>query len=301
MIDIRILVVDDNLLNLDIITEYLEDCGYDLTLASSGEEAWATMEATARPFDLVVLDRMMPGMDGVQLLSLIKHDPRFSATPVIMQTAAGDPEQVREGLEAGAYYYLTKPFEPETLQTIVRAAVDDLRRRDELSHQIHKQSRALGLLDRAEFTVRTLEEAQELAALVAALCPAPELVVMGLSELLVNGIEHGNLGIDFLEKSRLKESDRWRDEVDRRMALPENAAKRVRLSLTRGVEDWIFEIQDEGAGFDWESFLEMRPERAFAPNGRGIALARQLVFSELEYQGRGNRVRAAVIRRPRQD
>lgn len=301
MIDIRILVVDDNQLNLDIIGEYLEDCGYDLTMASSGEEAWARMEAAARPFDLVVLDRMMPGMDGVELLSLIKHDARFSATPVIMQTAAGDPEQVREGLEAGAYYYLTKPFEPETLQTIVRAAVDDLRRHDELSHQIHKQSQALGLLERAEFTVRTLEEAQELAALMAALCPAPELAVMGLSELLVNGIEHGNLGIDFLEKSRLKESDRWRDEVDRRMALPENAAKRVRLSMTRGVEDWIFEIEDEGPGFDWESFLEMRPERAFSPNGRGIALARQLVFSELEYQGCGNRVRALVLRRTRQD
>lgn len=297
----RILVVDDNLLNLDIISEYLEDCGYELTLAASGEEAWTKLEAASLPFDLVVLDRMMPGMDGIQLLGLIKGDRRFSTTPVIMQTAAGDPEQVREGLEAGAYYYLTKPFEPETLQTIVRAALDDLRKQDELTHQIHKQSRALSMLDRAEFTVRTLEEAQELAALMAALCPDPELAVMGLSELLVNGIEHGNLGIDFAEKSRLKEADCWREEVDRRMALPENAAKRVRLTLTRGAEDWIFEIEDHGPGFDWANYLEMRPERAFAPNGRGIALARQLVFNELEYQGQGNRVRAAVLRRPRQD
>jgi CheY-like chemotaxis protein len=298
---IRILVVDDNPVNLDIIAEFLEDCGYALTLASSGEEAWAQMAAAPVPFDLVILDRMMPGMDGVELMHLIKANPRFAATPVIMQTAAVAPEQVREGVEAGAYYYLTKPFEPETLQIIVRAAVDDLRRRDELTHQIQKQNQALGMLERAEFAIRTLDEAQELAGLLASLCPDPELAVMGLSELLVNGIEHGNLGIDFSEKSRLKESDRWREEVERRLALPENAVKRVRLTLTRSVDEWVFQIEDQGPGFDWQCFLEMRPERAFAPNGRGIALARQLAFSEMEYEGRGNRVRATMLRRPRQD
>jgi hypothetical protein len=52
-------------------------------------------------------------------------------------------------------------------------------------------------------------------------------------------------------------------------------------------------------GFDWPRYLEMDAERAFAPNGRGIALARQLAFGDLEYQGNGNTVRATVLRRPR--
>ncbi|MDY0013941.1 MAG: response regulator [Rhodocyclaceae bacterium] len=300
MSGVRILVVDDEPFNVDIIAEYLEDSGHVLTLAQSGEEAWALLaNPGVEPFDLVVLDRMMPGMDGIELMGLMKADQRLAEIPVIMQTAAVAPEQVREGLAAGAYYYLTKPFEPETLQTIVRAAVDDARARRDLMRQLQEHGSALGLLERAEFAVRTLDEAQGLAALLASLSPSPELAALGLSELLINGIEHGNLGIDFREKSRLKEDNAWRDEVERRLALPENAGKRVRIQVSRGLEGWEFLIRDEGPGFAWQPYLDMEPERAFAPNGRGIALARQLAFAEMEFLGVGNQVRAVVLRRPR--
>ncbi len=67
---------------------------------------------------------------------------------------------------------------------------------------------------------------------------------------------------------------------------------RVRGEPTR----WIFEITDEGEGFDWRRFLDFDPERAFAPNGRGIALSRQLSFSSLTYIPPGNRVVVAVPR-----
>lgn len=297
---VHILVVDDEPFNLDIIADYLEDSGYTLTVAHSGEEAWALLSSPAGPtFDLAVLDRMMPGMDGIALMGLMKGDPRLRRIPVVLQTAAVAPEQVREGLAAGASYYLTKPFEPETLQTIVRAAVEDARARADLVRQIHEHGCAMSTLARAEFSVRTLEDAQAVAALLAALSASPELAVMGLSELLVNGIEHGNLGIDFAEKSRLKESNGWREEVERRLALPENAGKRVRISVTRQPDGWEFLIMDEGSGFAWERYLEMEPDRAFAPNGRGIALARRLAFSEMEFLGTGNQVRATVPRPPR--
>ena len=120
-----ILVVDDEPLNLEIIAEFLEGDAYRLEFAATGEEAWSLLEVPDSAYDLVVLDRMMPGMNGIELLKRIKADERLSHLPVIMQTAAAAPDQVREGLAAGAYYYLTKPYDPEALQTIVRAALDD--------------------------------------------------------------------------------------------------------------------------------------------------------------------------------
>jgi CheY-like chemotaxis protein/anti-sigma regulatory factor (Ser/Thr protein kinase) len=298
MPDARILIADDEPFNLDIITEYLDGSGYALTCAAGGEEAWDILCAEPA-FDLVVLDRMMPGTDGMEVLRRVKADDRLATVPVIMQTAAVAPEQVREGLAAGASYYLTKPFEPETLLTIVRAALEDAAQRARLQERLVEHGEALSLVDHAEFSFRTLDEAQRVAVLVASICQNPDMVVMGLSELLVNGIEHGNLGITFAEKSRLKEEDRWREEVEARLASADYSRKRVRLSVKRGLEDWEFVITDEGLGFDWPRYLEMDAERAFAPNGRGIALARQLAFGDLEYQGNGNTVRATVLRRPR--
>lgn len=293
----RILVVDDEPFNLDIVAEYLDGMGFELVMVGSGEAAWEALSAPAARFDLVLLDRMMPGLDGIQLLRRLKLDERLRFIPVIMQTAATSPAQVREGLEAGAFYYLTKPFEGEALLTIVRTALDDLRVRRELKANLEEHALALGSLAEGEFTVRSLEEARRLAALLALLGPQPETLAMGLSELLVNGVEHGNLGIDFAEKSRLREADQWEAEVQRRLALPENRHKRVRLHVRSDPDRWIFEIRDDGVGFDWRSFLDFDPERAFAPNGRGIALSRQLSFASLTYLPPGNRVVVTVPRR----
>lgn len=292
----RILVVDDEPFNLDIVGEYLEEEGYRLEMANSGEEAWQRLQDPGADFDLIILDRMMPGIDGMEVLRRIKADARLNALPVIMQTAAASPDQVREGLAAGAYYYLTKPFEPESLQSIVRAALDDLRQRRNLSQRIELHVGALRTLETGQFSFRTLDEAHALAALAASLCDEPEIVVLGLSELLINAVEHGNLGITFEEKSSLREAGRWEAEVERRLEMPAYRERRARLSVSARRDAWTFIIEDDGAGFDWHSYLELAPERAFAPNGRGIALARQLAFSSLEYKGAGNCVEAVVAR-----
>ncbi|KAB2967641.1 response regulator [Zoogloea sp.] len=292
----RILVVDDEPFNLDIVAEYLDEMDFDLVMVESGDAAWEALGERERDFDLVLLDRMMPGMDGIMLLRKIKADERLSSIPVIMQTAATSPEQVREGLAAGAFYYLTKPFEGEALQTIIRSALDDMRVRRELRASLNDHAKAMNCMIEGAFSIRTLEEARNLASFVALLGPQPETLAMGLSELLVNGIEHGNLGIDFAEKSRLREADRWEDEVAHRLALDENRNKSVRLKVWGDDTRWVFEIRDDGPGFDWRRFLDFDPERAFAPNGRGIALSRQLSFASLTYLPPGNQVVVTVPR-----
>lgn len=290
----HILVVDDEPFNLEIIAEYLCDCDYVLDTVGSGEQALDRLGGPASAYDLVVLDRMMPGIDGMAVLRQMKQTERLRPIPVIMQTAAATPDQVREGLAAGAHYYLTKPFEAESLIAVVRTALDDRARRAELSERIASHAVALQLLESASFTVRTLDQAAALAATAALVCPNPEAVAMGLAELLVNGVEHGNLGITFEEKGRLKESGTWADEVARRLDDPVLGARQVRLDLTREDGHWCFRVLDEGAGFDWQRFIELDPARAFAPNGRGIVLARQIAFTSVEYRGRGNEVLARV-------
>lgn len=292
----KILVVDDEPFNLDIVGEFLDGMNFDLMMVESGEAAWEALAASDSSFDLVLLDRMMPGMDGIQVLKRMKADARLHSIPVIMQTAATSPEQIREGLAAGAFYYLTKPFEGEALQTIIRSALDDARVRRELTSNLADHARALAFLGEGEFVIRTLDDAHKLASFVALLGPQPETLAMGLSELLVNGVEHGNLGIDFAEKSRLREADIWEEEVSRRLALPENCEKAVYLRVAREEDRWIFKISDDGPGFDWRRFLDFDPERAFAPNGRGIALSRQLSFSSLTYIPPGNMVIVTVPR-----
>lgn len=285
----RLLVVDDEPFNLEIICEYFEGSGFELDTAENGEEAWRLLDRDVS-YSTVLLDRMMPVLDGMSLLRRMKADDRFRSIPVIMQTAAGNPEQVREGLSAGAYYYLVKPYERESLLSIVRGALADVSSRQDLHKRIAEHGSALQLLTHGEFSFRSVEEAAILAAFIAQACPQPDAAALALSELLVNAVEHGNLGITYAEKSQLRREDRWNDEVSLRLAMPTHASKRVRVSIIRDAAALSIRIVDEGVGFDWQRYLEFDPDRAFDPNGRGIALARMSGVATVEYEGCGNTV-----------
>ena len=291
----RILAVDDEALNLEILLEYFADeCALTLDTADGGEAAWALLQNPENDYKAILLDRMMPGLDGIGLLKRIKGDARLAGIPVIMQTAANSAAQIREGLETGAYYYLTKPYRRDNLLAIVQAALIDAEARDALRLQLHSHINSLQFLKQAEFSIRTVDEASQLASFIARACPNAEMVVMGISELLINAVEHGNLGLSYAEKSSLKRDDCWRPEIDRRAALPSNIEKEVKLQFQRDERSITLRVIDQGNGFDWQSFLEIEPERAFDPNGRGIALARLLSFSTLIYEGGGNTAVATI-------
>ena len=291
----HILAVDDEALNLEILLEYFADeSALSLGTADGGEAAWALLQNPENDYKAILLDRMMPGLDGIGLLKRIKGDARLAGIPVIMQTAANSAAQIREGLEAGAYYYLTKPYRRDNLLAVVQAALIDAEAHDALRLQLHSHISSLQFLKQAEFSIRTVDEASQLASFIARACPNAEMVVMGISELLINAVEHGNLGLSYAEKSSLKRDDCWRPEIDRRAALPSNIEKEVKLQFQRDERSITLRVIDQGNGFDWQSFLEIEPERAFDPNGRGIALARLLSFSTLIYEGGGNTAVATI-------
>lgn len=290
----RVLVVDDEQSNLLIIEEFLEQDHIALEMHSDPLAAWASLIAPESSFSVVILDRMMPALNGMEFLLRMKHEARFADIPVIMQTAASSPDQVREGLEAGAYYYLTKPYEPEALNSIVRAAMEDRRARAQLRSRAARLEEAQRLISTVEYRFVTLDDINSLVPVLAAMCPVPDDVAPGLSDLMVNAVEHGNLGVSYQEKSLLKWDGDWEAEIRRRLALPQFRDRFATIRLARELESIVFTITDQGNGFDWNTFLSFDPERAFDPNGRGIAMARMMSFSSLEYQGCGNVVVARV-------
>ena len=293
----RVLIVDDEELNLFIMQEFLESESLSLDAYADPLAAWAALTKPGNDYDLVVLDRMMPNLDGIEFLRRMKRESRFTSIPVIMQTAASSPEQVREGLAAGAYYYLTKPYEPEALTSIVRGALEDRRSRQQLASRAGHAEESGRLLTLAEYRFVNLAHVESLVPVLASLCPVPETVAPGLSDLMVNAIEHGNLELSYQDKARLKWDGNWEEEIDRRLHLPEYAgrAASVRVERLSQPERIVFTVTDEGPGFDWTRFLDFDPERAYDPNGRGIAMARMISFSSLEYRGRGNQVLATVL------
>ena len=118
----KILVVDDdeNILNLE--RTILEQKGFDVTGANGGAEALRLLADQA--FDLVLLDVMMPEVDGFAVCRKIKEDPRLESMPVIFLTAKGGGEALAEGFESGAVMYINKPFTANKLLTIVNTMLE---------------------------------------------------------------------------------------------------------------------------------------------------------------------------------
>src|SRR4051812_46913 len=290
----RVLIVEDNEADRALLEAHLTRDGFATEFAGDGVDGWAMLDANPDRFDLVLLDRTLPRMNGLELLTRIKADHRFLILPVIFQSALVSREEVIEGIRAGAYYYLTKPYDSEMLLSVVRTAASDRAAAKDLQNRVRRGMQVLQLLDEAHFSYQTIEEARGLAAVLANACPDAESTVIGLTELMVNAVEHGNLGITYDEKSALLEEGSWAAEVSRRLTLPENRAKRVGVRFDRGDDELRFTICDRGLGFEWTRYLDIDPRRAFDRHGRGILMARHVSFSAIEFRGCGNEVVATV-------
>jgi two-component system, cell cycle response regulator len=287
---IKLLAVDDNPTALRLLEAILTRARYEVATAVNGREALQYLSSNPDEIESILLDRMMPGMDGIEVCAALKADPRLRDIPVIMQTAADRPEEISEGIQAGVFYYLTKPLDKKTLLSVVSAAVKQAGQYRKLRKEIRQQQKNLGLVQVLQCTFKTLTEADTLAPFLASLFPEPDRVVAGISELLINAVEHGNLGISYDLKSMLVAENRWQEEINRRYDDPCSVLKKVRVAFFRRDKACTLEITDEGEGFDWRRYLEVEPLRATHNHGRGIAMANMLSFDEMHYNELGNQV-----------
>lgn len=287
---ITALVVDDEEMSRAIVAGYLSRMGYRTIGARTGEEAWRVLTEQRETVHVILLDRHMPGMDGMSFFARLKADPDLSAIPVIMQTISDAGAEIAEAIHAGVFHYLVKPYSGDLLRSVAAAAVEDYTRLKQLQGDVRSRADAMALMCDATFRFRTPQEANNLAIALSSIVPNNRRLAFGLTELLMNAVEHGNLGIGYDAKSELKMSNMLAREIESRLALPENRDKRATLHVERDDRRIVFTITDEGAGFDWTRYIDMDVFQSNATHGRGIALARMVSFDELYYAGNGNRV-----------
>lgn len=138
----RLLVVDDNEDNRYTLTRRLTREGYtNLTIAVDGQQALDLL--AAQPFDLVLLDVMMPGLNGYDVLQNVRADERLRAIPVIMISALDEIESVIRCIELGAEDYLSKPFNPVLLRARIGASLEKKTLRDEMVRNVQRMEREL--------------------------------------------------------------------------------------------------------------------------------------------------------------
>jgi phosphoserine phosphatase RsbU/P len=123
-----ILIVDDEPFNLDTLEQELDDLGYDSMSATTGQEA--LQKAAAKAPDMILLDIMMPGMDGFEVLSQLKAAPEWRDIPVVIVSALSDQASVVRGIKMGADDYLAKPFDPTLLAARLQAGLARKQLRD---------------------------------------------------------------------------------------------------------------------------------------------------------------------------
>lgn len=291
---LSILAVDDNPTSLRLLEAMLDRNNFNVRTAVNGVEAMEILTKFHDEIDIILLDRMMPEMDGIEVCNAMKEDDKLRYIPIIMQTAADHPEEISEGIAAGVFYYLTKPIIREMLLSIVEAAGKQVRRHKQLRLEMERRKISFGLVQILKCTFKTLDEAEGLSVFLANYFDEPDRTLTGISELLVNAVEHGNLGISYDAKSELVAENEWQEEISNRLADPQYADRLVTVIFERKKDACYIQITDEGEGFDWKQYMEVDPSRAMHNHGRGIAMANMLCFSKLVYNEKGNQVTGII-------
>lgn len=288
----HVLAIDDRPENLLIIEEFLADTPYRLSCFGEPRLALARIAEGLAP-DAILLDRMMPGMSGIEFIRAFRRTGASRHVPIVMQTAAAFDTQVAEGLAEGVFHYLTKPFRRELLQAVLRNALGHGAALRELEDSLRRSGSAVSRLRSCRFEFRDLADVEAIASFLARAYPAPAEALIGIRELMINAVEHGNLAISHERKSQLLSSGALHAEIERRLSQEPYAGRVAEASLVRGSDAIELTIRDAGDGFDAASFLTFDAARIAASHGRGIAMSRLLSFDDLRYVERGNCVVAS--------
>ncbi len=305
-----ILIVDDQV-EVGLLESTLRRDEYELLTATSGEQAIKL--ASERQPDLIILDMTMPDTDGLELCRSLKSDAGTEDIAVVFLSAIADAETKARGLELGAVDYIQKPFEPSELRARVQAHLRLKERLDalraqflELQKQLEKETRGSGRgpidgssVDRESKTVSFKTDVGRVQGIVNQLLVgisgriSEKLrndLALGIHEMVLNALEHGNLGITSEAKSEALESRTFQKLIEERLAEPQLADRMVRIEYNFDGQKVSYRIADEGDGFDWSRFVDRdEPEDLLASNGRGIIISRY-IFDRVVYNEKGNEV-----------
>jgi len=286
-----VLIAEDDEAVLQYVTRFVTSEGHRVIECEDGQVAWEKFNSHEP--DLVLTDLNMPSKTGLELLGQIRQ--AGSLCPVVIMTGHGTEDAAVEAIRLGANEYLKKPLRGNEIRHVLRKCLGNVfsqRCEREVMVSVVHHSLRLNLPNQM-FMVPSVSQylVQHCGGLVS-----PDEIAglrLGLHELLVNAIEHGNLGISYEEKSEaLKDGvDKLRELYDQRLQDPRLRARRVTVDFLfdGAMLEWV--ISDEGEGFDFDQLKDpFDDENIESQHGRGIYLSR-LQFDEFEFEGSGNSVR----------
>lgn len=289
----KILLVDDEELVREELGGLLDDEGYHVITGSDGEEGLKLFEQE-KP-DMVITDVRMPRVDGLSLVATIRQ--QSPKTPVTVITGHGNEAMAIEALRAGVTDFIKKPVKLEDLLSALGRMEDSLgliRRAPEEVPDSAKlvEERSVYELDNNRSVIPTFVDAI-LNKCASKLTPeAKTELSLALRELILNAVEHGNLGLSFEEKADALEKGSLETILETKLKDQKLAKRRVKIDICSCEDGVSFEITDQGKGFDWRALPDpMDPMNLLAEHGRGVLLA-QMSVDELSYNEKGNQVKA---------
>lgn len=286
----HLLIVEDEDFILEMVEKWVKDnTNYRVTCVTRADEALKRFEEL-RP-DVVLSDIRMPGMSGQELLAEVKRiDPSI---PFILMSGHGDIVDTIKALRSGALDFFQKPFKMGSLMASIDRAfhlIDSRRFRKMVNTYLVDEHRHFQIPNDLDLVPHLISELIGFLEHDPALDHAAlEGIRAALHEMIVNAIEHGNLGITYEEKSALMESPHgWWKEVEKRSKIEPYRGRKVSVELHNAPEALRFVIQDEGQGFDHANLPD--PTTAgHLLHGRGVLIAR-VHMDEVQYNPDGNRV-----------
>jgi len=292
--NLRILIADDNADLRRLFQAVSKSLGLNVLLAEDGQEAY-TVFMEHEP-DIVVTDYDMPKMNGVDLLKKIMLTANDTRT--VLLTGVGNEQVAIDALESGADLYLKKPVDISSLKKLLTQEADTIVRQRQL-HNISMLIKERQLKLRFETNVYKIPDIIALLIeKVEAYLPSHDLlkVELGLSELITNAIEHGNLGITYAEKSEALKNNELENLYKIKLGSEEYKKRTVSVNFYMNNAFCEWEIIDQGDGFDWQR--QPAPcigNKLLCLHGRGIFISK-IQFDEIEYIGKGNIVKARKYR-----
>jgi len=283
-----ILIIDDEPPVRDVLRLMLSENGYRVYEAESGKKG-IELFRLHNP-DIVLTDVHMPDGSGLEVTKSIKtmwHD-----ADVVIMTGFGSEEVVIEALRSGASNYIKKPIEVKELLNILESIIfkRENRKRFEVLKEIivaetkqlvvgNDMSRVWGAINQIFFNISSSIEENLI-----------EGIKLGLYEILINAIEHGNLGITYEEKEDALNSNSYETLVASRLKTADGEGKKIDIRSSYENDTISIEVRDEGKGFDFRKVTaSLESEAIFSAHGRGILLA-SLYYDSVEYIEPGNRV-----------